>query len=302
MKKIRTAEFIQKAVNVHGDIYDYSLVEYNGHNFPVEIICSVHGNFFQKPAYHIRKRSGCSQCYRDSQKYNKNTFFKMAKLKFETNFEYGEYFGYREQINIVCKKHGSFVTTPSVHLLGDGGCKQCRSEKISIPIADWVARFNAHHYNRYDYSQNTKIVSDQKIIAVCSDHGEFYPIPNNHVKGHGCPKCACVNYVGGYSSDYFIKNPHKKDEVGILYLIRLFDSDEEFFKVGVTNRSTDLRFKNRLPYEYEIVVEHKTTLYCAHLQEQEILQRTDRYTPKKHFSGWTECFDINMLPDLGFSN
>ena len=37
-RKITTEEFIERAKKVHGDIYDYSLVEYKGAHVNVNII------------------------------------------------------------------------------------------------------------------------------------------------------------------------------------------------------------------------------------------------------------------------
>jgi len=45
MKKLTTKEFINKAINVHGDKYDYSKVNYTGSTNKVIIICKEHGQF-----------------------------------------------------------------------------------------------------------------------------------------------------------------------------------------------------------------------------------------------------------------
>ena len=37
--KLTTEKFINKAKNIHGEVYDYSLVNYNGTKIPVEIMC-----------------------------------------------------------------------------------------------------------------------------------------------------------------------------------------------------------------------------------------------------------------------
>lgn len=47
MRKLSQEEWIEKAKKVHGDFYDYSLIEYiNGSSF-VKIICPKHGMFEQ---------------------------------------------------------------------------------------------------------------------------------------------------------------------------------------------------------------------------------------------------------------
>jgi hypothetical protein len=57
-----TAEdFVKKAKSVHGDKYDYSLTEYKTFDEPVTIICPIHGEFLQKPVYHLGG-SNCQKC------------------------------------------------------------------------------------------------------------------------------------------------------------------------------------------------------------------------------------------------
>jgi hypothetical protein len=55
-------EFIEKAKAIHGDNYDYSKVDYQGNKTPVEIICPVHGSFWQRPNTHISAKNGCQLC------------------------------------------------------------------------------------------------------------------------------------------------------------------------------------------------------------------------------------------------
>jgi hypothetical protein len=58
-----TEDFIGKARVIHGDRYDYSLVDYKYNNIPVSIVCRKHGVFYQQPVSHIRKDAhGCQQC------------------------------------------------------------------------------------------------------------------------------------------------------------------------------------------------------------------------------------------------
>ena len=60
-KRLSKEEFIKKAREVHGDKYDYSKVEYVGTFKKVCIICPEHGEFLQKPTYHIQGQ-GCPKC------------------------------------------------------------------------------------------------------------------------------------------------------------------------------------------------------------------------------------------------
>ena len=56
-----TSEFIRRVTLVHGDIYDYSLAEYQGNKETIEIICLKHGSFFKRAKAHI-DGSGCPSC------------------------------------------------------------------------------------------------------------------------------------------------------------------------------------------------------------------------------------------------
>lgn len=53
--------FIEKAVKIHGDKYDYSLVNYINRKQKVKIICPIHGVFEQTPSNHL-KPSNCPIC------------------------------------------------------------------------------------------------------------------------------------------------------------------------------------------------------------------------------------------------
>ena len=60
-KKLTKEEFIKKAREKHGDKYDYSNVDYKYNKTKVCIICPEHGEFLQKPTYHIQGQ-GCPKC------------------------------------------------------------------------------------------------------------------------------------------------------------------------------------------------------------------------------------------------
>lgn len=59
--KKTTHDFIESARAVHGDKYDYSLVELRSMNKKVKIICRDHGEFMQRPADHVNG-TGCPEC------------------------------------------------------------------------------------------------------------------------------------------------------------------------------------------------------------------------------------------------
>ena len=60
-KKMRTIDFIKRAIAVHGDKYDYTKAEYNGNSEKVCLICPKHGEFWQRAGSHL-KGYGCPKC------------------------------------------------------------------------------------------------------------------------------------------------------------------------------------------------------------------------------------------------
>ena len=83
-KKLTTEQFIQKAREVHGDKYDYSLVDYVQIFSKVKIICPEHGEFEQRASGHLNSR-GCKYCARYSNWHNKakkSKYFDSFKVYF----------------------------------------------------------------------------------------------------------------------------------------------------------------------------------------------------------------------------
>lgn len=60
-KKMTTDEFINKAMQIHGNMYDYSLTNYRNMKTKIDIICKEHGTFMQSPDSHL-KGFGCTSC------------------------------------------------------------------------------------------------------------------------------------------------------------------------------------------------------------------------------------------------
>lgn len=55
---------------------------------------------------------------------------------------------------------------------------------------EFIQKAKEVHGDRYDYSKVQYINTKTKICIICKEHGEFLQRANNHIKGHGCHKCA----------------------------------------------------------------------------------------------------------------
>lgn len=122
--KYTTEEFIKKAEEIHGNKYDYSLVNYIDKKTPITIICNIHGEFLQKPSDHINF-CGCQKCGK-AYKRSKEEFIKESS-KIHNNFyiyDKIEYINTKHKIIITCPNHGDFEQFPERHLTGQG-CPKC---------------------------------------------------------------------------------------------------------------------------------------------------------------------------------
>ena len=56
-------------------------------------------------------------------------------------------------------------------------------------LQDFIEGARKVHGDKYDYSKAVYQGSDTRICVICPEHGEFWPTPNNHLRGSGCPQC-----------------------------------------------------------------------------------------------------------------
>lgn len=123
-------EFVEKAIEVHGEKYNYSETDYVSQTTPVIIKCDKHNwTFTQKPIFHLRGK-GCLRCAHD----------KLAKLDVrgsdwfieESQKMHGYKYDYKhvvyrritEKVTIKCPEHGLFEQLAASHLYGNG-CRKC---------------------------------------------------------------------------------------------------------------------------------------------------------------------------------
>jgi len=128
-----TKYFISRAQEIHGNRYDYQLVDYVNAHTPVTIICKKHGKFELTPNAHLRPR-GCPVCGNELRAQQEKTKSASRAINIATikhNFKYGYHhvdrtLGVSVPVEIVCPRHGSFMQPLNSHK--KYGCKQCAAE------------------------------------------------------------------------------------------------------------------------------------------------------------------------------
>ena len=62
------------------------------------------------------------------------------------------------------------------------------SKKITLD--EFIKRAKEIHGDKYDYSKVVYKSLSEKVCIICPEHGEFWQLPDKHLRGSGCPKCS----------------------------------------------------------------------------------------------------------------
>lgn len=188
MKRMTIEEFIEKARNVHGNKYDYSLVEYINNETKVKIICPEHGIFEQTPNSHLRHK--CFRCSADKFLSNTIEFIKKANNIHDNKYNYSlvDYKVANKKIKIICPEHGIFEQMPYSHLKGKGCCK-CFAKNKCESNEEFIKKALKIHGDKYDYSSIKYENVVNKMTIICKLHGKFEQSASYHLRGIGCPIC-----------------------------------------------------------------------------------------------------------------
>ena len=194
-----TNEFIQKAIEKHGNYYSYEKTDLNNRDEKNRVIvtCPIHGDFLVNVSSHLRgtKCRKCAKLISSSKKMKTNEYFIEKARKIHGNkYDYSkvEYKGMKNNVCIICPEHGEFWQSPLNHLNGSG-CKKCGyiniSKKLKNSLDEFIKKAKEIHGDKYDYSKVEYIDTRTKVCIICPEHGEFWQRPQDHLYGRGCPVC-----------------------------------------------------------------------------------------------------------------
>lgn len=190
-KRLTILEMIERAKEVHGDKYDYSLATNEGLFKKNKIICRKCGNIFEMTFNnHINQKQGCKLCSHRSYAYTTEEFISRAKKIHGDKYDYSktEYINNNKKVCIICPVHGEYWKTPYKHINNKQGCPHC-SKLAKLTKEIFIERANKVHNNKYNYSKAEYKTVEDKVCIICPTHGEFWQTPHSHMSGVGCPKC-----------------------------------------------------------------------------------------------------------------
>lgn len=196
------SELVLQYKSIHGDRYDYSLVEYKNANTKLKIICKKHGIFNITSRQHLNGVN-CLHCERErisySQRKTTNEFITNANITHGDRYDYSlvEYIKATKPVNIICKKHGIFKQIPRTHINGSG-CPICRESKGEREIRLFLVNNNITFFPQHKFS------TCKNLRQLPFDF--YLPNYNMCIEFHGEQHYINKPYFGGLSQLMYIKN------------------------------------------------------------------------------------------------
>ena len=163
--KSNTEDFIKKAINIHGELYDYSKAEYTGYEDPITIICKKHGEFVTTPQAHLVSfyKGNCPKCSMTSGEAVIDNYLQNYNLDYI----------YQYQTEIPRENINKKVVIDFVVFL---------SKDRTL----WIEYNGKQHYERVEFFQKTysdfieQQERDKSVRQFCSEEGiDLLEIPYN---------------------------------------------------------------------------------------------------------------------------
>ena len=232
-RSISNPQFIEKAIKVHGNKYNYDKVQYVNNQTKVIITCPTHGDFNQTPAIHLRG-NGCSIC--NGAKLSQEEFIKRSRLIHGDKYDYSKikYTGILNKVVITCLKHGDYEQRPSHHLRGNN-CPKCNLSKGELAIKAILDKYNIKYIQEY------KIPGTNYRFEY-----DFYlPDLNVIIEFHGGQHFFPVKHFGGDEYFKYIKKCDMfKKELAKLVNIPIIEFDYKQLKKMSKEQFEELVIKN----------------------------------------------------------
>lgn len=256
INRLDADEFFEECNRVHNNRYDYSKAVYVRVKDEIEIICPIHGSFWQTGKNH-KKGIGCKACHFESVRSNTDEFVRKAKDVHGDKYTYenAEYRLCSEKVSVTCPKHGDFLVTPSNHLLGHG-CKYCFSMP-TVSSHEFVLR---ERYPQAEFSNRNLIGKELDLLFAESGLG----IEVNGRFWH--------SEYNGKSKDYHLEKTERCLEKGMTLLH--FWEDEVVFKQPIVESMIDARLGK------------STKIYARNTEVREVpVTDTKQFLSDNHLQG-----------------
>lgn len=305
-------KFISEVLERYGDVYDFSLLKYVNTKTPVKLIHKEFGLVEVRPSNLLDKTTYVHKDKKKTKSTDKETFIEEAIKVYGNKDDYtdSDIISSKEKIQIRCKKHDIVFTKDIATYLKGWGCPQCSAENYrkirKKSTEDYIERAKKVHGDNCDYTNTVYITGKDKIEVKCNIHNEvFNVLPRNHIAGNSCKKCSRDNIsksllgkegTGGYTKSGYVNQANGRE--AFVYLIKCWNEEEEFYKIGKTFLDINKRFtKGNLCYFFDNIHFHFGEAGYIYDLENDLHRKykSYKYKPLNWFAGHTECY-ITDLP------
>lgn len=302
---INKTEFtINRLISIYKDKFDYSLVKFNKSTHEkITLVCKKHENFETVLSRAFDGKAVCPVCSKllakevdlskqlSLEECENRHNIKFPNTKIKTVRKEGKYVYFTTEFGLCRKQRGTFGKT---------------SYSVSSAIDKTsfiINKFKQIHGNKYIYDEVLFVKEINKVKIICPKHGIFEQTPNKHLNGRGCEKCAREvtnkhqreNATGwSLTSWKNLATKSKKFDSFKIYIIRCWNKNEEFYKIGRTFKTIKHRFDcvKHMPYNYEILKIFINDVESIYNLETELkrMNKEYKYIPKIKFNGMQECY------------
>jgi hypothetical protein len=240
--KITNEIFIERSIEIYGDMFGYDKLEYTGRNNKITLYCKKHSDYFETTPESHYKHVSCSHCKKENKIANSELlsteeFIEKANIVHNYKFDYSKtvYTGANNYVVIICPMHGEFKQRAQGHLMGKS-CALCK-DVVKLNTDEFIQRARNVHGDVFDYSEVEYVNSDTKVKIICKKHGPFYMVPFDHSgkRMRACPYCRA-----------------SKGEIKVLNVLKtlnvIYDRQWKF---------SDCKYKKQLPFDFIVVYDNK---------------------------------------------
>jgi len=305
-------QFIREMFDLYGDSYDVSNSNYVNTKTEIEILCKNHGVFYKKPS-DLLDGNACKKCGKNAntKSSNKSVFIEEAKKVYGDKDDYTEtnIISAKEKVKVRCTKHNYIFEKNIQSYLSGCGCPKCSAENYSevrtITTEDFISQAKEIHGDSCDYTDTIYTSCRDKVKIKCNKHNMYFEtVPSNHIRGGRCRKCLSENIskalrgkegTCGYSKSGYVNQAG--DREAYVYLIKCWNEEEEFYKIGKTFLDINKRFtKSNLCYKFEKVNFHNGEAGYIYDLENKLHRKYKefKYNPLQWFAGYTECYTTDL--------
>lgn len=206
-KSLKEAHFKERVFRMYGDQYDMSLVDYQGNDKEVTLICRHHGMFKIRPRHLLvgitqgngtkKPPHGCWKCCGLQDPHEKHVmtadeFFERMHQLYDTtelDFLTSEFKNTNAKVTAYCRKHGA-ITHPKKYWLDGKGCEYCNGQFYP---PDFLQLAHKAQGAEYSYRSVNKIKSaSSRVMVHCGNpnHSWHRMLVSLVLQGCKCRECA----------------------------------------------------------------------------------------------------------------